>query len=248
MFKVYLITNTENQMKYVGVTCRDVEVRFKEHVSNALVSNSMAPLHQAIRKFGADKFVVEVLESEVVQEDARDRELFYISKYHTSEPDGYNNYRSGMGGLLHSEESKQHISEGLVGHVWSESRNEKVRQAMIHRDYKQSWSDNLSASRKGRFTKENNPFFGRSHTPEVKARILQSRFSHPDHHVECVSSDGKVIASFNCFADAGRWVVAQGLAKTDAVTCAERISRNVRSDSNRFFYGGVWRFQGRSID
>lgn len=248
MYEVYLITNKVNNKKYVGITCQGAEKRYRDHISLADGVESQAPLHIAMRDIGSDKFNMTVLESNVSQEAARERELYYIELYNSAQPDGYNTYRAGMGGKRHSDEGRQHISDGLKGHKFSSSRNEKVRQAMIERDYKQSWSDNLSKAMIGKGAGEKNPFYGKHHSPEVLAKIQATKLAHPDHTVEYVSLDGEVLQEFPNFAIAGRWVVEQGLSATSTVSCAERISRNVRANSTRVIYGGIWRFKERSID
>lgn len=247
MYTVYLITNTVNQMKYVGVTSTDASVRYRQHLYNSASSNSQAPIHIAIREFGADAFSLSILETDIDEEDARSRELYYIDLYDSKEPHGYNTYRAGMGGHHHSNIAKKHISEGLKGHKFSSERNEKVRQAMIGRDYKQSWSDNLSKVRQGKFTGEDNPFYGKSHSKEVKEMILATKLSHPDHRTQYLV-DGKVVKEFSTFAEAGRWVVSEGLSNTSSIRCAERISSLCRANSSKQVYGGTWRFRERSID
>lgn len=248
MYEVYLITNKVNNKKYVGITCQGAEKRFKYHMSSAEASDSQAPLHIAMREIGTSNFELHILESDVSQEEARERELHYIELYDSAEPNGYNNYRAGMGGKRHSDEGRQHISDGLKGHKFSASRNEKVRQAMMDREYKQSWSDNLSKAMQGKGAGEKNPFYGKKHSPEVLAKIQATKLSHPDHTLEYLDLNGEVLQEFPNFAIAGRWVVDQGLANTSTVSCAERISRNVRAGSTKVIYGGIWRFKERSID
>lgn len=248
MYEVYLITNKVNNMKYVGITCQGAEKRYRGHLGSADGNTSQAPLHIAIREFGKSNFSMQVLESNISQEEARDREKYFIELYDTLEPHGYNTYRAGMGGRRHSDEARQHISDRLKGHKFSASRNEKVRKAMIAREYKQAWSDNLSKAMLGKCAGEKNPFYGKKHTPEVLAKIQSTKLLHPDHTIEYLSTAGEVLHEFPNFAIAGRWVVRQGLANTSAVSCAERISRNVRAESTRVIYNGIWRFKERSID
>lgn len=243
MYEVYLIINQVNQMKYIGITCKGAHVRFEQHLANAIQGNSRAPLHEAIREFGRESFTLSVLECDIPQDDARQRELYYIEQYHCSEPDGYNTYRRGMGGIRHSEEAKKNISEGLRGHIWSNTRNQHVRDAMTGRDYKQEWSNNLSKSRLGRYKSENNPFFGKHHSPEVLAKIKATKLDHPDHRVECLNESNETVCRFNNFAEAGRWVVSHGLADTSTQRCAERISSLCRQSSRKLVYGFIWRFQ-----
>jgi len=64
-FKLYLITNLVNRKKYVGITIGDLSQRLKQHFSAARRGRK-APLPNAIRAYGEDKFAIELL-----RDDAR---------------------------------------------------------------------------------------------------------------------------------------------------------------------------------
>lgn len=248
LFDIYVITNKVNNKHYVGVTCQGVDVRWKAHLASAYDSNSQAPIHVAMREFGEDNFVVEVVLSGVTEADGRSKELEYIEKYNSNEPYGYNTYRAGMGGHHHTEEGRQNISKGLTGHVFSEERNEKVRQAMREREYKQEWSDKLSEVKKGVQAGERNPFYGKKHSPELLKQIAETRNQTKFLDVEYTKTDSGEVIVFSSLRDAAKYVMANGLANTSVDTCVGRISRNCRKGSIRPFYGGIWRFKKRFID
>ena len=54
---IYMITNNENNKRYIGKTERDLEERWYYHCKSAEY-NSQTYLHRAIRKYGKDKFDV----------------------------------------------------------------------------------------------------------------------------------------------------------------------------------------------
>lgn len=247
LFEIYLITNLCNNMKYVGVTCRDLDTRWREHLDHASSEDSQAPLHVAIREYGPSNFKIESILKDVPQENGRSKELEYISKYNSNEPNGYNTYRGGMGGHIHSEQGRRNISKGLEGHVFSESRNQKVRDAMINREYKQEWSDKLSEVRRGKFTKTSNGFYGKHHSKATLKQMQNTRVETSKKTIQYVSDSGDTI-EFRSLHDAAVYVMNHGLSNTSVQTCSERISRNCRKNSTRPFYGGVWRFKERSID
>lgn len=247
-FEVYVITNQCNNMKYVGVTCRGVDLRWKEHLYSAYESNSQAPIHIAIREYGKSNFTVELVKSNVTPEDARSEEKLFIQKFNSEEPYGYNTYKGGMGGHHHTPEGKNNISNGLKGHIFSESRNQKVREAMKQREYKQEWSDKLSEVRKGKYTKELNKFYGKHHTEESKMKKKASQLLSAGKIIQCHVTDSDTVLEFDSFKDAGEYVMDHGLAKTSVLTCSDRISRNCKKKSPKPFYGGIWKFKERSID
>jgi hypothetical protein len=83
---IYIIKNDINEMKYVGQTTRNVNIRFTEHKScktkNRLISDE-------IKKFGKINFsIMSVIEVE--NSCLTEQENFYINKYNTIYPNGYN--------------------------------------------------------------------------------------------------------------------------------------------------------------
>jgi group I intron endonuclease len=64
-----------------------IDSRFKEHISASRRRNT--PLCQAIKEHGGDTFKIKVLE-QCCFEDASEREMYYINKFDTLVPNGYN--------------------------------------------------------------------------------------------------------------------------------------------------------------
>ncbi len=107
--EIYLITNTSQNKVYVGQT-RSHRMnkdkyrpfgsigRFKDHISEAINNtkkNQCSYLNNAIRKYGSDKFKVELLEKCDVN-DLDKREQHYIEKYNSLFPNGYNLTKGGQ--------------------------------------------------------------------------------------------------------------------------------------------------------
>lgn len=94
MYYVYLITNTINQKKYVGITTRSIEKRWKEHINASnceSYSNYNDLLHKAIRHYGKDNFKVECIDTSDSEEDLKNKEIYYIGYYHSyMTENGYN--------------------------------------------------------------------------------------------------------------------------------------------------------------
>lgn len=81
---IYRITNKVNGMSYIGQTRYTIEFRWKQHQHK----KDNTYFHNAIHKYGADNFIVEILE-ECDIKDLNSREIYYIAKYNTFEK-GYN--------------------------------------------------------------------------------------------------------------------------------------------------------------
>lgn len=104
MFQVYKITCTENGKIYIGITTKDISIRWKQHVWIAHDENSDEYndiFKKAIRKYGVDAFVVEVIDQTDSIEKLKELEQYYIKKYNSfafdKNSNGYNSTRGGDG-------------------------------------------------------------------------------------------------------------------------------------------------------
>jgi group I intron endonuclease len=133
MYKVYLITNIENKKQYIGITKFSIEERFFQHTKRGFL------LTEAIQKYGEQNFSIELIEEVESPERAYELEIFYIQKYNTKVPNGYNLTDGGDGifGWEVSKEYRQECSErvkllhkekkvGMYGKTHSEETRKKM--------------------------------------------------------------------------------------------------------------------------
>jgi hypothetical protein len=94
--KVYLVRNTQNRKKYVGLTRRTLDHRWYMHVRNAdRGKGSPHSLQQAIREFGPSAFSIELLATAQTLGDLAALEIEHIRQHACLAPDGYNLNRGG---------------------------------------------------------------------------------------------------------------------------------------------------------
>lgn len=92
---IYKITNTINDKLYIGQTRVAINVRWSQHKYD-INNGTHKPLYRAMKKYGVDKFqIIEV--EKIVTADIKslvrklnEREQYYIAKYNTFNPNGYN--------------------------------------------------------------------------------------------------------------------------------------------------------------
>lgn len=125
--EIYKIKNIVNNKLYVGQAVSHIlnhkryrpyghNGRFKCHISEAFSNkkNQSYYLNNSIRKYGVDKFTVEIIECcELNKSD--ERESYYINLYNTLYPNGYN-LKDGGKTFIHSEESKKRLSIGVMNY------------------------------------------------------------------------------------------------------------------------------------
>lgn len=93
---IYKITNLLSGKQYVGKTTQPLNERYSQHVANA--NNLDTYLYRAMRKYGIESFVAEIIEWVGIHDDIDAREKFWISELRTLAPSGYNMTVGGDGG------------------------------------------------------------------------------------------------------------------------------------------------------
>lgn len=119
---IYLRTNTINKKKYVGQTNnfkrRNWEwLSLKQYYANKLLTIDR-------EKYGLDNWVVEILK-ECEDSEADYWEQYYIKKYNTKYPNGYNMSDGGKApyGVIRSEETRKKMSEARKGQrAWNKGK------------------------------------------------------------------------------------------------------------------------------
>jgi group I intron endonuclease len=125
--EIYKITSLTSGKIYVGQSVSHIlnhnkyrpyghEGRFRCHVSEAFSTkkNQSHYLNNAIRKYGVEDFVVELIECcEVEKSD--EREIYYIQELNSLYPNGYN-LKNGGSVFTHSDESKKRLSIGVLNY------------------------------------------------------------------------------------------------------------------------------------
>jgi group I intron endonuclease len=123
--EIYKITNLTTGKIYVGQAVSHIlnhkryrphghEGRFRCHISEAFSTkkNQSHYLNNAIRKYGVNDFIVELIECCKTNE-ANDREIHYIKEFDSLFPNGYNLKNGGLV-FTHTDESKKRVSNGVV--------------------------------------------------------------------------------------------------------------------------------------
>lgn len=109
---IYKIWNEENDKVYIGETLQALESRWQEHLYSSKTLDTH--LYRAMRKYGTDKFHIEVVE-QVSNDKLYEREKYWI-QYYDSVSNGYNIRYGGEGNqscILPLEEVEQLWQKGF---------------------------------------------------------------------------------------------------------------------------------------
>lgn len=127
---IYAIYNKETGKYYIGQTIKELNKRWQEHLYEAKRMKD-APLYRSIRKYGADKFNIRVVE-ECLIDILDEKETYWISEYN-SYNDGYNQTTGAGGQYRLSDEVKDKISTTMTGLEKSPEHIENIRKTLKSR-------------------------------------------------------------------------------------------------------------------
>lgn len=119
---VYKITNIQNNKVYIGQSIRPIKDRFNRHINDAL--NNILDTHfaRAIRKYGKENFIIELIDTAQNQDELNQKEQHWIQHYN-SVNEGYNETDaiSKCGGNTYQSKTTEEM----------ESIKEKIRQTKL---------------------------------------------------------------------------------------------------------------------
>ena len=167
--EIYKITNLVNDKVYIGQSARGVRERFTRHIHDAMSERLDTHFARAIRKYGPENFVVEVIDTADTQEELNRKEQYWIREY-DSVHHGYNEtdamYKCGGNTYMSKTELEMfsigdRIRESKLGAKNPRSRKVKCRNEWTDEEF---FFDTL---------KECQDFFG-----EKSHRFISTRLNH----------------------------------------------------------------------
>lgn len=164
---IYLLLNVLTAKPYVGLTTTHLSLRVNNHLYESRKPSVEQYISMAIKKHGIKSFVIVILERPRLQ-DLSEREVFWISKFKSMKPNGYNLTTGGERPVM-SEETRRKISEAnrkRPKRRLSDEAKYNIKMAHVAR-WKRIRHDRRSEATRG----ERNPFYGRKHTPETIQRL-----------------------------------------------------------------------------
>lgn len=101
---IYKVTNTKNNLIYIGQTTRKLETRMKEHLRKRKTYFDSCYCKKHLKDF-----VAEIIDSADTIEELNEKEIYYIEKYNSMVPNGYNACIGGENsiGYHHTSETKE---------------------------------------------------------------------------------------------------------------------------------------------
>lgn len=172
---VYMHVNKVNGKKYIGITGRTPEQRWKEN-GEGYKRNPV--FYGAIQKYGWDGFDHIIVEENLTFEEATKKEIELVDKYKTNcfkyqNPKyGYNMTDGGDGnsGRPLSEVTKQKLRDAHIGKALSDETRRKISKANKGRAISAETRQKISQMNSG----ENNYWYGKHMPEEVKKKLSEA--------------------------------------------------------------------------
>ena len=120
MYIVYKHTNTINQKVYIGITKNDTNPNARWRNGMGYCKNDK--FFTDIIKYGWDNFSHEILEKDLTELEALQKETYYIDLYDAVQK-GYNNSRAGN---IPSGQGIQNIRQALIGIKRNQASIDKI--------------------------------------------------------------------------------------------------------------------------
>ena len=139
MSVIYKITNLVNNKIYIGQTINSIDKRLKKHLSQVNCTNICSALYSAFKKYGKENFIIEiVINGEYSKEELNQLEMFYIKKFNSLSPNGYN-LQSGGNSFMVVESVKKQTSEKLKGReiTWKNKVSDGVKKLWQNKEYRE---------------------------------------------------------------------------------------------------------------
>lgn len=118
------LSGYDHDKYYIGITSKSVQQRWGK---NGRCYTPGTYFYNAIKKYGWDNMLHEILKTGLTEDEAKQLEVEYIAKYNTNNKVyGYNSTKGGDGvvGLHHTAESKAKMSKAKAGKKYSKEHLE----------------------------------------------------------------------------------------------------------------------------
>lgn len=201
-YKVYCHRNKKNGFEYIGMTCRDVKVRWAGKISGYL---NCKCFEQALREYGWDGFEHLVLFSGMTKQEAMDKETELI-RANILKGISYNvrDDNDWFGNLRKRQVDVYDLNGNLL------ETCESIHDVCIKYDSGETYTYNCVVGAKKMLKKKYVLVF---HGEDASMRIAEAKIdkrcnipAHNRREVQMLSNDGDVLRTFDSATDAASFV------------------------------------------
>lgn len=228
VYALHLSTNPS--VRYVGYTTKPMSLRLAQHRRDAL-SGSHHIKHKWMRKHGVENICIRVLEDcPADYEYLSYAERYWIEALRDLGHDLLNQTPGGLGGRgsTHTETTRAKMrtsaprTSGPDHHLYGVKQDPEQARRRIAKSAKARWTPEAREAHSQQMKSnnpmrdvdqsgENNPFFGKTHSEDTRARMAAAAKNRPP-----ISDETRAKLRLR---DHTRWHVNRGITKPDCLHC-----------------------------
>ena len=238
---IYIIKNSINSKVYIGQTKKSIQERWKEHLYSSTYRNQV--LYIAMRKYGTEHFFIEEVEYVDANTSLDEREKFWIKKYNSISPNGYNITGGGSrfadDNPMYHKEVREKISKLFKGDNNPSKRpevREKIRKTQTGKKASKETKEKMSKNN-GRYWK------GKHRSEETKKKISENHahmFGGENPNSKKVArvdkNTGEVLEVYESMSLAIKWVHKNIRSNASASSISQAVHGKQKTA-----FGYVWK-------
>lgn len=229
---IYKVTNKVNGKVYIGQTIRTLEQRKWQHL-DAAKNGCKTHFYNAIRKYGEDSFVFEILDEASSVQELNELERYYIAKF-DSIKNGYNMVDGGNNNVMFLDDVKQKHLESMRSNETRAKISKTLKKYRKEHPWTEEQKRKFAESKYG-----NKNFEGHHLTPEHREAINKKLRKK----VYCINENGNKIAEFNSVKAAAEWWYNNGFSdRKNYYDLCNVIKQSNTQD--KFIRGLKWIYEG----
>lgn len=257
MSLVYLVVNKINGHMYIGKTSQTLKERRRKHYIDSKRGRQSA-FCRALRKYPEEAFEWEILEEGLSEEEASEREIYYIAKYNTYLSQEHYNMTPGGEGYKLSEDIKQKISQANkgkrrtpeqkaklsavkknMGVKWTEEQKKLHIERRTGSKHKQETIEKMKSVERTEEWKQN---IAKSLTNKPKSEEHKKNLSKAKiEQVTIIAENASECLIFNNRKEAYDHCIKRGLTTTTYKIFVTSIRQGIQSNQVR--YGYRWKIE-----
>lgn len=209
---VYMHKNKTNNKVYIGITGRDPEKRW----ANGNGYRYNPHFWNSIQKYGWDGFEHVILENDLTRDEAKEKEIYYIKKFNSTNPEkGYNIKRGGDSSSMPSVKQYDRFS-GKFLYEWDCTVSAEKSLGIPNAD--------ISAVCNGIMKTSHDFYFSYEYLGEYLPHDIYEWINTNDCYVPVAQYDlsGNFIQKFDSIVDAKKFL---GLKDNEAINFNNKTSR-----------------------
>lgn len=218
MTVIYEFVNKINGKIYIGQT-KDFKSRVRCHRHNSKSYKKTNPFYNAIRKYGWDNFIINIVE-ECDTKMLNEKEEYWISEKKCLYPNGYNLMKGGNQYEM-SEDTKKKISQIRKGMKFSPEHIQNLKNSHLGNKLSEETKRKLSEINKGRI-----------HSEETRVKL---RYSNPNRkEVGRFNEEGILVCKYESIKEAARILECNVGHLSECCRGKRKLTKILNSDTLRY--------------